>query len=115
MRYAPMSPAGPGAHQQPPPPPQQQQQPYGGPLHLMGAPGGGLMGGPGSGLGGPAPHMLHMGPMSPGPRANGGAPTGGATITIAVPEDKVGVVIGKQVCVGCVGCGGGGGGGGGGA
>ncbi|KAL4422156.1 hypothetical protein ABPG77_006845 [Micractinium sp. CCAP 211/92] len=99
MRYAPMSPAGPGAHQQPPPPPQQQQQPYGGPLHLMGAPGGGLMGGPGSGLGGPAPHMLHMGPMSPGPRANGGAPTGGATITIAVPEDKVGVVIGKQGAV----------------
>lgn len=80
MRYAPMPPTG-----------QQQQPQYGGPLHP------GHMGSPGGALGGPAPHMLHMGPMSPGPRANGGAAAGGATITIAVPEDKVGVVIGKQV------------------
>ncbi|KAL4458465.1 hypothetical protein ABPG75_013330 [Micractinium tetrahymenae] len=89
MRYAPMPPAGHGGQQQQ----QQQQQPYGGPMHQ------GHMGGPGGGLGGSAPHMLHMGgPISPGPRVNGGA-GGGATITIAVPEDKVGVVIGKQGAV----------------
>jgi hypothetical protein len=51
----------------------------------------------GGGLGGNAPHMLHLGPGSaPLPRSGGG---GGASVTLAVPEDKVGVVIGKQGAV----------------
>lgn len=68
-----------------------QQQQFGGPPHHSGM-------GPGPGaLGGSAPHMLHMGGMGgmgmapPAPRA------GGASVTMAVPEEKVGVVIGKQV------------------
>lgn len=100
MRYAPAMP--PAGHHHA----SQQQQQYGGgpPGHHPGGhhPGGhhGHLGGPpgSNGLGGSAPHMLHVGgggPMGPGgPRANGTA--GGATVTMAVPEDKVGVVIGKQ-------------------
>lgn len=75
------------------PPPQQQ---FGGPPphHHLGGPGG-----PG-GLGGGAPHVLHMGGPG-GPLGMGGPPRGGggASVTIAVPEDKVGVVIGKQGAV----------------
>lgn len=68
-----------------------QQQQFGGPQHHPGM-------GPGAAaLGASAPHMLHMGGMGgmgmgpPPPRA------GGASVTMAVPEEKVGVVIGKQV------------------
>ena len=94
MRYAPSLPPSNNHHND------GQQQQFGGPppghpAHLGGGP-------PNGGLGVSAPHMLHMhgGPMGPGPRGNGGngvPPGGGATITMAVPEDKVGVVIGKQV------------------
>lgn len=70
-----------------------QQQQFGGPQHHPGM-------GPGAAaLGASAPHMLHMGGMGgmgmgpPPPRA------GGASVTMAVPEEKVGVVIGKQGAV----------------
>jgi RNA-binding protein Nova len=70
-----------------------QQQQFGGPPH------GGMGPGPAA-LGASAPHMLHMGGMGgmgmappPAPRA------GGASVTMAVPEEKVGVVIGKQGAV----------------
>ena len=97
------------------PPPQQpqhqqhQQQQYGAPHHQhqhhlgnAGGMGGGGMGG----MGGSAPHMLHMVggglPMQRnggggGNGGNGAAAGNGASVTIALPEDKVGVVIGKQV------------------
>lgn len=103
MRYAPAIPTSSHNGGQ-----QQQQQYGGGPTngghnghnghngHLGGPPNGGL-----NGLNGTAPHMLHLGGGAqlggPGPRSNGA--TGGATVTMAVPEDKVGVVIGKQGAV----------------
>jgi hypothetical protein len=97
---------------------QHQQQQYGAPHHQHhlgngGGMGGGGMGGMGGGMGaiggmgGSAPHMLHMG-SSGGPPiqrnggggghgSNGVAVGNSASVTIALPEDKVGVVIGKQV------------------
>lgn len=62
---------------------------------------GGGHGGGGGVLGGTAPHMLHMGGGGGGLLGLNGPPRGGnnASVTIAVPEDKVGVVIGKQGAV----------------
>ena len=55
------------------------------------------------GMGGTAPHMLHMGGGGGGlPRGGGGGGgvvIGGFSATMGVPEDRVGVVIGKQVRV----------------
>ncbi len=80
MRYSP----GPGSLSA-------QQQQFGGPPHH-----GGMGPGPAA-LGASAPHMLHMGGMG-GMGMGAGAPrAGGASVTMAVPEEKVGVVIGKQV------------------